>query len=300
MLKNSPEQGPRQPVHPVLPSRPPRRTSSARTASGRSSTRLAGEARSRTSRCGPARSRSTTRRSAATPPRRSDWFAPERTDVRRSSHAVGGPVQLSATPGSAARGERTHHRAAEREGRDGPLPRLRLDLPARHRRPADRGARSGSRSTTGWSGFWQARLDPGSGRRAEAHPRRGPLAALTNAVLGTITAWVLVRDEFRGKSLLNAVIDLPFALPTIVAGLVAAHVLRPPLARRHPPRLHARRALPRAAASSRCRSSSGRCNRSCSSSTRRWRRRRARSAPASSRSSGGSCCRTSCPGSSPG
>jgi sulfate transport system permease protein len=40
-----------------------------------------------------------------------------------------------------------------------------------------------------------------------------------NAVLGTVTAWVLVRDDFRGKSLVNAVIDLPFALPTIVAGL---------------------------------------------------------------------------------
>jgi sulfate transport system permease protein len=40
-----------------------------------------------------------------------------------------------------------------------------------------------------------------------------------NAVLGTITAWVLVRDDFHGKSFLNAVIDLPFALPTIVAGL---------------------------------------------------------------------------------
>jgi sulfate transport system permease protein len=46
------------------------------------------------------------------------------------------------------------------------------------------------------------------------------LAALANAVLGTVTAWVLVRDDFRGKSLVNAVIDLPFALPTIVAGLV--------------------------------------------------------------------------------
>ena len=43
--------------------------------------------------------------------------------------------------------------------------------------------------------------------------------ALINAVLGTITAWVLVRDSFRGKALVNAVIDLPFALPTIVAGL---------------------------------------------------------------------------------
>ena len=40
-----------------------------------------------------------------------------------------------------------------------------------------------------------------------------------NAVLGTITAWVLVRDDFAGKSLMNAVIDLPFALPTIVGGL---------------------------------------------------------------------------------
>ena len=45
------------------------------------------------------------------------------------------------------------------------------------------------------------------------------VVTLLNAVLGTITAWVLVRDEFRGKSLVNAVIDLPFALPTIVAGL---------------------------------------------------------------------------------
>ena len=45
------------------------------------------------------------------------------------------------------------------------------------------------------------------------------LVALVNAVVGTATAWVLVRDEFRGKRLVNAVIDLPFALPTIVAGL---------------------------------------------------------------------------------
>ena len=43
--------------------------------------------------------------------------------------------------------------------------------------------------------------------------------ALLNAVLGTVTAWVLVRDDFRGKAIVNAIIDLPFALPTIVAGL---------------------------------------------------------------------------------
>jgi sulfate/thiosulfate transport system permease protein len=40
-----------------------------------------------------------------------------------------------------------------------------------------------------------------------------------NAFFGTVIAWVLVRDEFPGKSLVNALIDLPFALPTIVAGL---------------------------------------------------------------------------------
>jgi sulfate transport system permease protein len=41
-----------------------------------------------------------------------------------------------------------------------------------------------------------------------------------NAVFGTIIAWILVRDRFPGKAVLNAIIDLPFALPTIVASLI--------------------------------------------------------------------------------
>lgn len=41
-----------------------------------------------------------------------------------------------------------------------------------------------------------------------------------NVVVGTVIAWVLVRDRFAGKRLLDVVIDIPFALPTIVAGLV--------------------------------------------------------------------------------
>jgi sulfate transport system permease protein len=45
------------------------------------------------------------------------------------------------------------------------------------------------------------------------------IVSLVNAVAGTLIAWVLVRDRFRGMSLVNAIIDLPFALPTIVAGL---------------------------------------------------------------------------------
>ena len=45
------------------------------------------------------------------------------------------------------------------------------------------------------------------------------LTALIGAVMGTVVAWVLVRDEFPGKTVINAIIDLPFAMPTIVAGL---------------------------------------------------------------------------------
>jgi sulfate transport system permease protein len=45
------------------------------------------------------------------------------------------------------------------------------------------------------------------------------IVAAINAVAGTLIAWVLVRDEFPGKKIVGALIDLPFALPTIVAGL---------------------------------------------------------------------------------
>ncbi len=45
------------------------------------------------------------------------------------------------------------------------------------------------------------------------------VVVLINVVSGTLIAWVLVRDSFRGKGFVNALIDLPFALPTIVAGL---------------------------------------------------------------------------------
>src|SRR5690349_8121817 len=46
------------------------------------------------------------------------------------------------------------------------------------------------------------------------------IVVVINAVFGTIIAWLLVRDRFPGKSVLNAIIDLPFALPTIVASLI--------------------------------------------------------------------------------
>lgn len=45
------------------------------------------------------------------------------------------------------------------------------------------------------------------------------IVVVINVTMGTLIAWVLVRDEFRGKRFVNSLIDLPFALPTIVAGL---------------------------------------------------------------------------------
>jgi len=51
--------------------------------------------------------------------------------------------------------------------------------------------------------------------------------AAVNAVAGTATAWVLVRDRFRGKGVINALIDLPFALPTIVVGIILLALVGP-------------------------------------------------------------------------
>ena len=46
------------------------------------------------------------------------------------------------------------------------------------------------------------------------------LMAVINAIMGTLTAYVLVRYEFRGKALLNAIVDLPLAIPTLVTGVM--------------------------------------------------------------------------------
>jgi sulfate transport system permease protein len=51
--------------------------------------------------------------------------------------------------------------------------------------------------------------------------------AVINLVMGTVIAWVLVRDRFPGQRVIDALIDLPFALPTIVAGLVLLSLYGP-------------------------------------------------------------------------
>jgi sulfate transport system permease protein len=72
----------------------------------------------------------------------------------------------------------------------------------------------------GFHGFWRAISTPEAWAALRLTVVLGLAVAVTNAVMGTLIAWVLVRDSFPGKRLIDALIDLPFALPTIVAGLI--------------------------------------------------------------------------------
>jgi sulfate/thiosulfate transport system permease protein len=71
----------------------------------------------------------------------------------------------------------------------------------------------------GLSAFWDSITAPQARAALELTLGVSVVVTLINSVMGTLIAWVLVRDDFRGKGLVNALIDLPFALPTIVAGL---------------------------------------------------------------------------------
>jgi sulfate/thiosulfate transport system permease protein len=68
--------------------------------------------------------------------------------------------------------------------------------------------------------FWDAITSPQAVAAIRLTLIASVIVAAIDAVMGVLIAWVLVRDDFRGKSVVNALIDLPFALPTIVAGLV--------------------------------------------------------------------------------
>lgn len=71
----------------------------------------------------------------------------------------------------------------------------------------------------GWDSFWRAITNPQAQSALKLTVSVSLIVVAVNAVMGTIIAWVLVRDRFFGRGLVNALIDLPFALPTIVAGL---------------------------------------------------------------------------------
>jgi len=79
----------------------------------------------------------------------------------------------------------------------------------------------------GFSHFWDQVTAPQAVRSLELTLIASLIVVAINGVFGTILAWLLVRDEFPGKSAVNAVIDLPFALPTIVASLILIQLWGP-------------------------------------------------------------------------
>jgi sulfate transport system permease protein len=72
----------------------------------------------------------------------------------------------------------------------------------------------------GWGIFIDTLTSPQTFAAIQLTVVQAGYVTLINIVMGTAIAWVLVRDRFWGRSALNVVIDIPFALPTIVAGLV--------------------------------------------------------------------------------
>jgi sulfate/thiosulfate transport system permease protein len=82
-------------------------------------------------------------------------------------------------------------------------------------------------ASNGTGGFWQAISAPDAVAALWLTALMSLAVAVINALAGTLIAWVLVRDSFAGKSLVGAVIDLPFALPTIVAGLTLLSLYGP-------------------------------------------------------------------------
>ncbi len=77
-------------------------------------------------------------------------------------------------------------------------------------------------STLSWSQFWDTVTMPTALASYRLTFGTSFLAALANAFFGLIVAWVLVRYEFFGKRIVDAMVDLPFALPTAVAGITLA------------------------------------------------------------------------------
>jgi sulfate/thiosulfate transport system permease protein len=70
-----------------------------------------------------------------------------------------------------------------------------------------------------WADFWQLITDPRSIAAFKLTLGASLIAASVNAVFGALLAWVLVRYDFFGKRIIDALVDFPFALPTAVAGL---------------------------------------------------------------------------------
>lgn len=79
----------------------------------------------------------------------------------------------------------------------------------------------------GWLGFWRVVTSPRVLAALELSFGAALAAALVNAVFGSVVAWVLVRYRFLGRRLVDAMVDLPFALPTAVAGIALTALYAP-------------------------------------------------------------------------
>jgi sulfate transport system permease protein len=82
-------------------------------------------------------------------------------------------------------------------------------------------------ASLGWADFWALATDPRTVAALRVSFGISFAAATINAVFGLIVAWVLVRYEFPGRKLLDAFVDLPFALPTAVAGIALTAIYAP-------------------------------------------------------------------------
>ncbi|GIP29449.1 sulfate ABC transporter permease [Paenibacillus sp. J23TS9] len=79
----------------------------------------------------------------------------------------------------------------------------------------------------GWNLFVESITDPIAWKAVLLTVRLALTAAVVNILIGTMISWVLVRCRFPGRSLLNSLVDLPFALPTAVGGLMILLLLGP-------------------------------------------------------------------------
>ena len=82
-------------------------------------------------------------------------------------------------------------------------------------------------SEGGWSAYWDSLRSPQTLAALRLTVGQAILVTVVNVFMGTTIAWVLVRDHFPGKRVLEVVIDIPLALPTIVAGLVLLSLYGP-------------------------------------------------------------------------
>jgi sulfate transport system permease protein len=81
--------------------------------------------------------------------------------------------------------------------------------------------------SSGFDGFWRVASDPRVLAALRLSFGAAAIAAVINALFGPVAAWVLISYRFPGKRLIDALVDLPFALPTAVAGIALSALYAP-------------------------------------------------------------------------